>query len=317
MARPPWRPSCSPRALRTRAELLRTARTFFAERDVLEVQTPVVGSHTVTDPAIESMELAPPPPGGAASAPRRFLQTSPEYHMKRLLAAGAPSIYAVAPAFRAGERGAWHNPEFTLVEWYRLGYDDRQLMTEVAELVNALLGPAEYVRRDYAELVASVGAGDSGTELAQARRLGLRGGDGGDASDADDAADFLLARAIATLDAERVFVTGYPARQAALARLRPNGTAARFELVVNGLEIANGYHELADADELRQRMATDGERRRRRGQRTVTADPLLLAAHRRGLPDCAGVALGFDRVVALKLGAKSVAETLTFDWERA
>lgn len=311
MARPPWRPSCSPRALRTRAELLRTARTFFAERDVLEVQTPIVGSHTVTDPAIESMELAPPLPGGAASAPRRFLQTSPEYHMKRLLAAGAPSIYAVAPAFRAGERGAWHNPEFTLVEWYRLGYDARRLMTEVAELVNALLGPAEYVRRDYAELVASVGAGDSGTELAQARRLGLRGGD------ADDAADFLLARAVATLDAERVFVTGYPARQAALARLRPNGTAARFELVVNGLEIANGYHELADADELRQRMATDGERRRRRGQRTVTADPLLLAAHRHGLPDCAGVALGFDRVVALKLGAKSVAETLTFDWERA
>lgn len=316
MAHPPWRPSCSPRALRTRAELLRTARTFFAERDVLEVQTPVVGSHTVTDPAIESMELAPPPPGETASAPRRFLQTSPEYHMKRLLAAGAPSIYAVAPAFRAGERGAWHNPEFTLVEWYRLGYDARQLMNEVAELVNALLGPADYVRRDYAGLVAGVGAGDDGAgdggaELAQARRLGLRGGD------AEDAADFLLSRAIAALDAERVFVTDYPARQAALARLRPNGTAARFELVVNGLEIANGYHELADTDELRRRMATDGERRRRRGQRAVTADPLLLAAHRRGLPDCAGVALGFDRVVALKLGAKSVAEALTFDWERA
>ena len=284
--------------------MLAAARGFFAVRGVLEVQTPLVGRHTTTDPAIDSARLAD---GGT-------LQTSPEHHMKRLLAAGAPSIYQIGPAFRRGEAGRWHNPEFTLIEWYRLGFDAERLMGEVAELVDALLGAGRYQRRTYAALLRErfgVDGADKPAIVAQARALGLQGDDAG------DAADLLVAHAVAGVDAERVFITAYPAAQAALARRNADGTAARFELVVRGLEVANGYDELTDADELRARMAADAERRRARDLSPVAPDAALLAAQRHGLPACAGVALGFDRLVALRLGARSVAEALAFDWRRA
>lgn len=284
--------------------MLAAVRGFFAARDVLEVQTPLVGRHTTTDPAIASVRLAE---GG-------ILQTSPEHHMKRLLAAGAPSIYQIGPAFRRGEAGRWHNPEFTLIEWYRLGFDAERLMGEVAELVDALLGAGRYQRRTYAALLRErfgVDGADKPAIVAQARALGLQGDDVG------DAADLLVAHAVAGVDAERVFITAYPAEQAALARRNADGTAARFELVVRGLEVANGYDELTDADELRARMAADAERRRARDLSPVAPDAALLAAQRHGLPACAGVALGFDRLVALRLGARSVAEALAFDWRRA
>lgn len=284
--------------------MLAAARCFFAARGVLEVQTPLVGRHTATDPAIDSMRL---PDGG-------FLQPSPEHHMKRLLAAGAPSIYQIGPAFRRGEAGRWHNPEFTLVEWYRLGFDAERLMDEVAQLVDALLGVGRYQRRTYAALLQErfgVDVADQRAIVAAARALGLQGDDMG------AAADLLVADAVAGMDAERVFVTAYPAEQAALARRNADGTAARFELVVRGLEIANGYDELTDADELQARMAADAERRRAKHLPPVAPDAALLAAQRHGLPACAGVALGFDRIVALRLGAPAVAEALAFDWPRA
>lgn len=284
--------------------MLAAVRSFFADRDVMEVQTPLVGRHTVTDPAIASVPLAD---GG-------FLQTSPEHHMKRLLAAGAPSIYQIAPAFRHGEAGRWHNPEFTLIEWYRLGFDTGLLMVEVAALVDALLGPAHYERRTYTWLLQDrfgVDAADHGAIVEHARRLGLQGDDIG------DAADLLVADAVAAIDAERVFITAYPGDQAALARRNADGTAARFELVVRGLEIANGYDELTDAEELETRMAADVQRRSARDLPPVIPDAALLAAQQHGLPICAGVALGFDRLVALRLGAKTLAEALTFDWLRA
>ena len=284
--------------------MLAAVRRFFAARDVLEVQTPLVGRHTATDPAIDSVRVAD---GG-------FLQTSPEHHMKRLLAAGAPSIYQIGPAFRRGEAGRWHNPEFTLVEWYRLGCNAERLMDEVAELVDALLGAGRYQRRTYAALLQErfgVDVDNKRAIVAAARALGLQGDDVG------DAADLLVADAVAGVDAERVFVTAYPAEQAALARCNADGTAARFELVVRGLEVANGYDELTDADELRARMAADAERRRTKNLPPVVPDAALLAAQRHGLPACAGVALGFDRIVALRLGAQSVAEALAFDWLRA
>ena len=284
--------------------MLAAARGFFAAREVLEVQTPLVGRHTTTDPAIDSARLAD---GG-------FLQTSPEHHMKRLLAAGAPSIFQIGPAFRRGEAGRWHNPEFTLIEWYRLGFDAERLMDEVAELVDALLGAGRYQRRTYAALLQErfgVDAADKRAIAGHARALGLRGDDAG------DAADLLVADAVAGIDAERVFVTAYPAEQAALARRNADDTAARFELVVRGLEVANGYDELTDADELQARMAADADRRCAKDLPPVTPDAALLAAQRHGLPPCAGVALGFDRLVALRLGAQSVAEALAFDWLRA
>lgn len=299
-----WRPSCSVAALRARAALLDEVRGFFAERGVLEVQTPVLGRHTVADPAIDSLRCED---GG-------YLQTSPEYHMKRLLAAGAPSIYRIGPSFRRGEAGRWHNPEFTMVEWYRLGFDATRLMDEVAELVNTALGEAPYHRLAYADVLQGrfgIDHGDANAVLERAEGMGLAAG-----SALADAEDLLLDDALRALGG-RVFVTRFPAAQAALARLNDDGSAERFELVVDGLEIANGYHELTDAEQLRGRMAADAATRARRGLASVAPDEALLAAHRHGLPDCAGVALGLDRLLALRLKASSLAETLPFDWRRA
>ncbi|MYA17366.1 MAG: EF-P lysine aminoacylase GenX [Gammaproteobacteria bacterium] len=301
-----WRPSGTPDVLRIRAAMLRETRSFFAERRVTEVQTPVLGTTTVTDPQIESLIV---------HGSRRYLQTSPEYHMKRLLAAGASSIYQIGPVFRAGERGRWHNPEFTMLEWYRLGFDAMRLMDEVADLVDVLLGHATYQRRSYAEIIrrrfgVAVDAHDACLETA--RGLGL-------ARDAgiEDAHDLLLAEAIGTGRGHRLFVTDFPPQQAALARIGANGMAERFELVVDGVEVANGYHELRDADELESRMGADNRRRRAVGRPEVAADQRLLAAQRQGLPDCAGVAVGFDRLVALRLGVADIGETMAFDWDRA
>ena len=278
-----WRPSCTLDVLATRAAMLAATRSFFAAREVMEVQTAALAAHGVTDPAIESMR----------TADGRYLQTSPEYQMKRLLAAGAPSIYQVGPVFRAGEAGRWHNPEFTMIEWYRVGLDGEALMREVADLVDALLGPSDYDRRGYADLVGVP------VESTPADELDLR-----------------ISEAIAKLKPVRVFITEYPAPQAALARIE-GGVASRFELVVDGVEVANGYHELRDADELRGRMRRDNALRREQGLAEIPLDEAFLAAHAHGLPDCAGVAVGFDRLVALKLGADSLAAVMPFPVERA
>lgn len=304
-----WRPSATVDALRTRAGMLRTTREFFAARGVIEVQTPALGAATVTDPVIDSMRADIP----GARVP--YLQTSPEFHMKRLLAAGAPSIYQIGPVFRAGEQGRWHNPEFTMLEWYRVGFDAARLMAEVADLVDVLLGPAGYERRSHGELIETrfgiaADAYDDGLEAAKG--LGLAG-----SGEVEDALDLLLAEAIGSCRDQRLFITDFPPRLAALARLGPNGMAARFELVVEGVEVANGYHELCDPDELEARMGADTRRRRAGGRPEVAPDSRLLAAQRQGLPDCAGVAVGFDRLVALRLGVADIRQAMAFDWERA
>ncbi len=274
-----WQPSCSLDALSARAELLRTLREFFAAREVLEVQTATLASHTVTDINIESLRVQED----------SFLQTSPEYQLKRLLAAGAPSIYQLGPVFRAGETGRLHNPEFTLLEWYRLGFDDVMLMAEVAELVDLVLGPQPVRLLPYRELVGTL-TGDR------------------------DVLDLACADALARLGPGRVFVTEYPAQQAALARLNSANpeVAARFELVVDGVEIANGYHELGDAAELRRRFLDDCAERISAGLFCPELDERFLAAMEAGLPDCAGVALGVDRLLMLKMGASSLAEVMPF-----
>ncbi len=263
--------------------MLRIIRHFFEERDVLEVQMPVLGRHCVTDPAIECIQ----------THDGRYLQPSPEYHMKRLLAAGAPSVFSIGPVFRADEAGRWHNPEFTMLEWYRLGFDADDLMRELAALIDALLGPSEYERHTFASLAA----------------IDI------DAASADEL-DLAIAIAIAELRSKRVFVTDYPARQAALSRVS-NGVATRFELVVDGLEVANGYHELKDVEELARRMADDNLVRRDRNQPVADIDRAFLAAHAHGLPDCAGVAVGFDRLAALKLGVGALADAMAFPYDRA
>ncbi|MDH3642038.1 MAG: hypothetical protein OES38_08065 [Gammaproteobacteria bacterium] len=279
-----WRPACSHAALEARAGVLRSIRDFFYGREILEVQTPCLGARTVTEPAIEAVVV----PGLG------YLQTSPEYHLKRLLAAGAPSLYWLGPVFRAAEAGRLHNPEFTMLEWYRRDWSDTELMAEVAELVDVVLGPADYATRTYAEVVA-------------------RGGEGG--ADRDRAElDLAYANGLETLGPGRVFVVDYPAEQAALARLRPEdpSVAARFELSIDGIEIANGYWELGDHGELQQRFEADLAIRRAAGQPLPEIDQRFMAAMQSGLPDSAGVAVGVDRLLMLKLGASSLTEVMPF-----
>ena len=267
--------------LRLRAQALEAIRGFFAARDVVEVQTPVLAPATVTDPDVESIAV----PGYG------FLQTSPEYQMKRLLSAGAPSIYQLGPVFRHEERGRLHNPEFTMLEWYRLGFDDQQLMQEVAELVAQVLGPDAVQTVTYQQLVGDV----SGRGDVQRGELDLR-----------------FAEACEKLQPGRFFVVDYPADQAALARLRPDNpsVAARFELVIDGIEIANGYWELLDPTEHERRFAADRARRKALGRTDVEPDEPFLTALRRGLPNCAGVALGVDRLLMLAQNADRLDEVL-------
>ena len=260
--------------------MLAQIRAFFAERSVIEVQTPTLGRTSVTEPQIESLRTR----GGA------FLQTSPEHYMKRLLAAGAPSIYQLGPVYRAGESGRLHQEEFTMLEWYRLGFDDQALMGEVSDLIDRLLGPAPYERMTYESLVGTVHGEPADLDLA-------------------------YAEAVEALGRGRRFVTDYPADQAALARVRGDGRdarAARFELIINGVEIANGYHELTDAAELGARMAKDNQLRLEAGREAMAHDQRLLAAMVHGLPDCAGVAIGVDRLLILAMGASNLAEALPF-----
>jgi len=267
--------------LRLRAQALEAIRGFFAARDVVEVQTPVLAPATVTDPDVESIAV----PGYG------FLQTSPEYQMKRLLSAGAPSIYQLGPVFRHEERGRLHNPEFTMLEWYRLGFDDQQLMQEVAELVALVLGPDAVQTVTYQQLLGDI----SGRGDVQRSELDLR-----------------FAEACEKLQPGRFFVVDYPADQAALARLRPDNpsVAARFELVIDGIEIANGYWELLDPTEHERRFAADRARRKALGRTDVEPDQPFLTALRRGLPNCAGVALGVDRLLMLAQNADRLDEVL-------
>mgnify|MGYP001444527037 CR=1 FL=1 len=274
-----WQPSIDVDGLVQRAALLARLRGFFAMRQVMEVQTSALAPDTVTDPDVESIAV----PGYG------FLQTSPEYQMKRLLAAGAPSIYQLAPAFRHEEVGRLHNSEFTILEWYRLDFDHIQLMNEVTDLVNEVLGPAIYNTVTYAELV-------------------------GDLNRPRDELDLAFAEATDALSLGRFFVVDYPADQSALARLKPDKptVAARFELVIDGVELANGYWELLDPDEHLQRFRQDLEVRKRRALKPIVIDAAFIAALETGLPACAGVALGVDRLLMLARGESSLDKAITF-----
>jgi len=317
-----WRPSASLEALNARAELLQHLRVFFAARGVLEVETPQISSTTVTDPAIDALCVA----NASPQAPQRFLQTSPEYHMKRLIAAGVGDIFQVARAFRQGESGRRHNPEFSLLEWYRLGWDHAALMREVGELIGEVLGRTGWQIWPYAALFQRVlGIDPLRDQIDEARLEALaasRVGDVPGGLDGDGLLDLLMSHCVEpTLrDAGIVFVTDFPPSQSALSRLisvQGSTVAARFECYVDGIEVANGYWEQSDADALRTRFAADNAVRRQRGLVERMPDERLLAAQGPGLPDCAGVALGVDRLLALQLGVDTLSEVISFDWSRA
>lgn len=321
-----WRPAADLAVLRRRAELLGRVRGFFAERRVLEVETPLLSAATVTDPHLASLATRFTGPGAGAGR-TLYLQTSPEHAMKRLLAAGSGPIYQLARAFRDGEAGRRHNPEFTLLEWYRPGWDHHRLMGEVGELLAVLVGAPAGERLTYRELfvrhcgidphTADTATLDGALTAAGVEAAGL------DPGDRDSRLDLLLAGAIEPrLPADRpVFVHDFPASQAALARLRrePGGVvvAERFEVFFGGFELANGFHELTDAAEQRRRFEADLERRRRLGLPAVPVDEHLLAALAAGMPEGAGVALGFDRLVMAATGSGTIGEVLAFPFDRA
>ncbi len=313
-----WRPSCSIEVLTERSRALSAIRAFFADAGVLEIDTPVLSHTTVTEPAIESLSLRDGPQ-------RYYLQTSPEYQMKRLMAAGAPSIVRIGPVFRAEESGRLHNPEFTMIEWYRIGFELTQLIAEVEALVNRVLGVADYDYLTYGQLLhkgARVDASSaSDAELADAlTRIGVELSPGIQLQ-RRAMLDLLVSNAIDAIGAGRVFITDYPADQAALARIETDiegrRVAKRFELIIDGIEIANGYDELLDADALATRMDLDRTARARAGRDQPAADVRLLAAMRQGLPACAGVALGFDRLMMLKLGIDTIDAVMPFGITRA
>lgn len=317
-----WPPTASLANLKLRAELLKKLRAFFAARGVLEVDTPALSHAGTTDRHLVSFHV------GHTHASHLYLHTSPEFPMKRLLAAGSGDIWQLCKVFRDGEAGSRHNPEFTLLEWYRLGFDQHRLMREVAELVSALVPaaaqrPAEYLT--YKDAFRQVAGFDPCTAdksiCMHALRSAGRVLPAEYALDLDGWLDLVSGDLVyPQLGRDRLtFIYDYPARQAALARVRPGNppVAERFEAFFNGMELANGFHELADATEQRRRFEADLHYRSEQRLPEIPMDGNLLAALQHGLPDCAGVALGFDRVLMLAAGAQSIDEVIAFPFDRA
>ncbi len=393
-----WRPTASMEALRIRAEALSKIRTFFAERGVLEVETPLLASAPVTDLHLAALSTRYRGPGHDDGR-LLWLQTSPEFAMKRLLAAGSGPIYQLCKAFRDGEAGSRHNPEFTILEWYRPGWDHHRLMDEVAELFDAVLRtshapsgsglvgrafmpcdppdeesppdpalacledsddvqsrnavdridpsgskqiplqeghvkppspqalkPGRAERLTYAEAFQRhIGSRSPHRHRSDDLAHALRSFSTSSPPDLGDDRDSwleLLFSHVVEPELGRdgpTFVYDYPASQAALARIRPGppAVAERFEAWIDGVELANGYHELTDPAEQRLRFEADLAARRDRGLPEVPIDTRLLSAMEHGLPDCAGVALGVDRLVMLAAGATRLDEVISFPIDRA
>lgn len=325
-----WRPSASLNILKLRARMLAEIRAFFSERGLLEVETPYLSAAATPDPALASLATrytGPLYPRGQDL----YLHTSPEFPMKRLLAAGSGSIYQVCKVFRNGESGRLHNPEFTLIEWYRVGFNHLALMDEVEALVRKILAGRvtllDTQRLSYREAFERhTGINPHSARAAQfaqaAREHGIEPPGSLDPHGEEDVwRDLLLTHIIEPqLGQGRLsFLYDYPASQASLARVRVGdpALAERFELYLNGVELANGFHELADSQEQRARFQHQLQTRATMGQAGMPLDEKLLEALKCGLPACAGVALGFDRLVMLAAGLKSVQETLAFPIDRA
>ncbi|MDB4946269.1 MAG: Translation elongation factor Lys34:lysine transferase [Labilithrix sp.] len=304
----------STKDLAARARVLRETRAFFDSRGYLEVETPIAIPSPGLDLHLDAFEAVPT--GVAAAAPSRFLSTSPEYQMKRLLVAGHERIFQITRAFRAGERGERHNPEFTILEFYRARAGAEDIMRDTEQLVARVTGGRVTLgdrrvdtRPPFARLtVCEAFARYAGTSPEETLRL---------AAEDEDRFYFLLVDAVepalATLD-HAVFVTEYPAPQASLARRKPADprVAERFELYVAGVEVCNGFGELTDPVEQRARLEHDQAERARRGKPVYPIDERFLEALARGMPESGGNAIGFDRLVALASGRTSIGEVLAF-----
>lgn len=305
-----WQPTCNRAALAARSALYRQIRTFFESRNVLEVDTPLLSQAAVSDPNITPMQ----------TSDQRWLQTSPEYAMKRLLCAGSGDIWQLCKVFRRGEAGQRHNPEFTMLEWYRLDWSLSQLMDEVRDLVRAVFASrwAELpeIRLNYAEALSQYAGISVHTASDQdIAQLGRKAAGNDLDLDRDGWLDIIMSHLVepALPKDTLVFIDEFPASQAALAKVAADddghAVAQRFELFFNGTELANGYHELTDALEQRRRFEKEAQGR--------PLDERLLAAMVSGLPECSGVAMGIDRLLMHQLQAARIADVLSFDWTNA
>ena len=316
MSHSDWQPSASVDALRARAQLYRHLRQFFAERDLLEVEVPLLATAASTDPHIDSI-LAD------CGGRQTYLQTSPEFAMKRLLASGSGAIYSIGKAFRNAESGRKHNPEFTLLEWYRPGFDDHALMDEVAALLGSVLPLADVEKLSYrAVFERHLGIDPHLASVAQLQRLAQAAAQiDWEDDDRDTWLDVLMTHVIEPkLGAGLTLIYDYPESQTALAKVcvdeQGQAVARRFEAYVGGMELANGYWELTDSEEQARRFAADLQTRQRLGLPEYQTDRRLVAALAAGMPDCAGVALGVDRLLMLASGAASIGEVIAFPFER-
>ncbi|WP_341707865.1 elongation factor P--(R)-beta-lysine ligase [Halopseudomonas sp.] len=317
----PWQPSATIDALRQRAGIINRIRAFFAERCVLEVDTPSLSHAAVSDPFLHPFSAEYIPEGGGQAA-MLYLHTSPEYPMKRLLAAGSGAIWQLCKVYRNGEIGRRHNPEFSMLEWYRPGFDHHQLMDEVDALVRTVLAGEPARRVTYAAVFAQ----HTGLDIHQCSDAELQGlaeqrcGFRGELS-RDGYLNLLFSECVEPQLQAPTMVYAFPASQAALAQVVEGDdrvpSAARFEMFVQGMELANGYFELTDANEQLRRFEVDQTQREALGLATLPIDMPLVEALRSGMPSCAGVALGVDRLVMLALGASTIGEVIAFDTERA
>ena len=322
----PWRPSATRALLAARAQLLARMRAYFAHAGVLEVETPAVSQAATTDPRLHSLQLT------LAGRPH-YLHTSPEFAMKRLLAAGSGSIYQICKVFRAEEQGRRHNPEFTLLEWYRVGWTYRELMSDVCALINACIGagigdapalsaPEVLTYREAFKRHAGIDPMHASARefAACAHAHAIHIPPLGDA-DIDVWRDLILTHVVEPqLGRARLsFICDYPATQAALARVRADipPVAERFEVYLNGMELANGFQELTDVALQAARFAHDNATRTALGLPAMPVDAHFLAALASGLPDCAGVALGVDRLLMAVMRADCIDTVLAFPHARA
>ncbi|MCP4407953.1 MAG: EF-P lysine aminoacylase GenX [Gammaproteobacteria bacterium] len=317
---PPWRPTATAESIKVRARMLEDIRAFLTQRNLLEVDTPALSQWASTDPNTHSFALD-------TGQDRRFLHTSPEYPMKRLLAAGVGDIFEISKVFRVGEMGRYHNPEFSLLEWYRVGWDHWQLIAEIDELLHEVLGGYTSLetsqRISYREAFRQTAGLDpfDCTDGLLSRRAADFGIDIQSALERDEWLDLLMSQIVASeFPKDRLtYLYDYPASQSALAKIRLDNppVAERFEVFWGPLELANGYHELTQADQQRKRFMAECRHRNQQGLADTPIDTLLLDALEHGMPDCAGVALGLDRLLMMATGAKHIQEVIAFPWARA
>ena len=313
-----WKPDCEVALLKQRAELLRRIREFMQQRDVLEVETPVISSARNPDPNIDSFSIKDDVNGTVTP---RYLQTSPEFPMKRLLAAGSGSIYQICKVFRQAETGSQHNPEFSMLEWYRVGFDYHDLMHEINELLQLLGLPAAELKSYQQLFRESLNINPHSCSLNELQQAAAAKGLEVQDQNRNSYLDFLYSHLILTSlkDSGPLFIKDFPASQAALATVRGEEActvAERFELIIQGMEIANGYNELTDANACRQRQLQEQQLTAKRINEQFPVDEKFIQASGM-MPKCAGVALGIDRLLMLLSNEQHIDRVLSFSWRNA